>query len=154
MIQVDTGRSMAALCRSRFTNFPSTSTLSTPQVSSPYLNMSFRHQCCLILTMCHSDINVALLQNSASVVCFSVFSTVIRFSHQVVGQIGPKWGESGTFYYQISVQFGATDSSWSEKVPDLSHLGPIWPILGPNPVTQEGRQKVHRLNANSLVLRA
>ena len=25
---------------------------------------------------------------------------------------------------------------WSEKVPDLSNLGPIWPILGPNLVTQ------------------
>ena len=25
---------------------------------------------------------------------------------------------------------------WSEKVPDLSHLGPIWPTLCPNLVTQ------------------
>ena len=25
---------------------------------------------------------------------------------------------------------------WSEKVPDLSHLGPFWPILGPNLINQ------------------
>ena len=46
-----------------------------------------------------------------------------------VSQIGSKLDKSGTFSYQISVRIG---SSRSEKVPDFSHLGPIWPILGPN----------------------
>ena len=35
---------------------------------------------------------------------------------------------------------------WSEKVPDLSLLGPIWPILGTNLVTQN-----HRLNIAIIV---
>ena len=45
-----------------------------------------------------------------------------------VGQIGPIWDKSGTFSDQISVHFGAAPKCTeigSEKVPDLSHLGPI-----------------------------
>ena len=40
----------------------------------------------------------------------------------------PKWDKSGTFSDQISVRLAHR----SEKVPDLSHLGPIWPTLKPN----------------------
>ena len=37
-----------------------------------------------------------------------------------MGQIGPKWTNPGLFQIR------------SEKVPDLSHLGPIWPTLEAN----------------------
>ena len=40
-----------------------------------------------------------------------------RFDSKV-GQIGPKWDKCTEI--------------WSEKAPDLSHLGPIWPTLEPN----------------------
>ena len=46
-----------------------------------------------------------------------------------VGQIVHKCDKSWTFSDQISVHF-------AEKVPDLSHLGPIWPTLGTNLTSQ------------------
>ena len=52
-----------------------------------------------------------------------------------VGQIGRKWDKSGAFSYQISVHLAPRAKCteiWSEKAPDLSHFGPIWPILEPN----------------------
>ena len=60
-----------------------------------------------------------------------------------VGQIGTKSEKSGSFSDQISVhlarwaaRWAKCTEIWSEKVPDLSHLGPIWPILGPNLTSQ------------------
>ena len=61
-----------------------------------------------------------------------------RFGSKM-GQIGPKWDKSGAFSDQISVHLAPRAKCteiWSEKSPDLSHLGPIWPILGPNLVTR------------------
>ena len=55
-----------------------------------------------------------------------------RFGSKV-GQIGPEWDKSGAFLDQISVHLarGAKCTEiWSEKNPDLSHLGPNWPNLG------------------------
>ena len=52
-----------------------------------------------------------------------------------VGQIGPKWDKSGAFSDQISVHLAPRAKCteiWSEKAPDLSHLGPIWLTLEPN----------------------
>ena len=51
-----------------------------------------------------------------------------------MGQNGPKLDKSGTFSHQISVHCSA-EVSGTFSVPDLSHLGPIRPILGPNLVT-------------------
>ena len=53
-----------------------------------------------------------------------------------VSQIYPKWEKSGTFSEQISVHFSRwVKMYWNliwKKVPDLSHLGPIWSHVGPN----------------------
>ena len=52
-----------------------------------------------------------------------------------MGQIDPKWDQSGAFSDQISVHLarGAKCTEiWSEKAPDWSHLGPIWPTFEPN----------------------
>ena len=48
-------------------------------------------------------------------------------------RIAPNGTNPGLFPHQISVHFGAAlkcTKIWYEKIPDLSHLGPIWPILG------------------------
>ena len=55
-------------------------------------------------------------------------------------RLAPNVTNSGLF--QIRFQYIWLDRAkcteiWSEKVPDLSHLGPIWSILGPNLVTQQ-----------------
>ena len=44
-----------------------------------------------------------------------------------VGQISPKWENLGLF----QIRFQTNTSLWFEKVPHLSHLGPIWPVLWP-----------------------
>ena len=57
-----------------------------------------------------------------------------RFGSKL-GQIGPKWDKSGSFSDQISVYLARRAKCteiWSEKAPDFSHLGPIWPTLEPN----------------------
>ena len=49
------------------------------------------------------------------------------------------WKTEYVLMVQIQDFFRSTPKRteiWSEKVLDLSHLGPIWPILGPNLVTQ------------------
>ena len=47
-----------------------------------------------------------------------------------MGHSGPKWDKSGTCLDRILVYF--LTEICSEKVPDLSHLGPIWPTFSPN----------------------
>ena len=52
-----------------------------------------------------------------------------------VGQIGPKWDKSGAFKIRFQCIWRSRAKCteiWSEKAPDLSHLGPIWPTLEPN----------------------
>ena len=43
-----------------------------------------------------------------------------------------QYKKANGFLDQFSVHFG---SPRSEKVPDFSHLRPIWPTLGPNPTS-------------------
>ena len=53
-------------------------------------------------------------------------------------RLDPKLDKSGTFSDQIQyilAQCAKMYWIWSENFPDLSHLGPIWPTLGPNLVT-------------------
>ena len=80
--------------------------------------------------------------------------TDVIFGHKV-GQIGPKWDKTGDFSDQIHYilagpKVGQIGPKWdktgifldlskpkyteicSEKDPDLSHLGPIWPSLSSN----------------------
>ena len=89
-----------------------------------------------------SQISLAEIDSNCTCPMLSALNTVIpsglnkdcRFGSKVC-QIGPKWDKSGAFSDQISVHLatGAKCSEiWSEKAPDLSHLGPIWPTLEPN----------------------
>ena len=59
-----------------------------------------------------------------------------------MGQIGPKWDKSGTFFrWDFSTFWRRAPECteiWSEKVPGLSHFGPICPILESNLPTQGG----------------
>ena len=52
-----------------------------------------------------------------------------------LGQIGPKWENLGHFMIRFSI-FWLAEPKYTEtdllKVPDLSHLGPIWPNFDPN----------------------
>ena len=50
-------------------------------------------------------------------------------------RLDPKVANSGSFSDQISVHLAPCAKCteiWSEKAPDLSHLGLIWPTLEPN----------------------
>ena len=60
--------------------------------------------------------------------------TVTRFRPKV-GQIGPKWDKSVNFQIRLTEPKCRPYLIWSEKFPDLSHLGPIWLNLGSNLVT-------------------
>ena len=66
--------------------------------------------------------------------CTTVACWVIRLGPKM-GHIGRKWD---IFRSDFSTFWRATKCTeiWSEKVPDLSHFGPIWPILGTNLVAQ------------------
>ena len=65
--------------------------------------------------------------------------TNIVLDDRIWAQTGSDWPQKGhirDFLTSVSVYLNKwVKTHWSEKVPDVSHLGPIWPTLGPNLVT-------------------
>ena len=72
-----------------------------------------------------------------------------RQGYPIWAQRGSDWG---IFYRSDSVHFGACTESDLKKSQDLSHLLPIWPILGLNLVTLE-KNKFSRNKTGKQILR-
>ena len=79
--------------------------------------------------------------------------------HSEISDLATKWvklASNGTNpeLFQIRFQYILKGTeTWSEKVPDLSHLGPIWPTLGVKP-TIPGQSSPKHWTVNVMVISA